>query len=159
MMISKCSQYCVRSPSHNWGSLNSTLEKLSFRADLALVNDQTACDNSQVCGPWIMVVWEWLVYLGGRSLSLSTPPPSALTSDLTVRPTQREMDTLPLSDYFPFACWMQALSQLGPTVVLDGACTWPFHPSKPGVIPDCLHRRLMSGSIAETMFYWRAAGK
>ena len=35
MMISKCSQYCVRSPSHNWGSLNSTLEKLSFRADLA----------------------------------------------------------------------------------------------------------------------------
>ena len=58
MMISKCSRYCVRSPSDNWASLNSSLVKLSFRADLALVNDQTACDNSQVCGPWIMVDWE-----------------------------------------------------------------------------------------------------
>ena len=72
-----------------------------------------------------MVVWE-MTCVSRWAFTLSIhPTPSALTSDLTVRPTQREMDTLALSDYFPLACWMQALSQLGPTVVLDGACTIP----------------------------------
>ena len=146
-MISKCSRYCFRSPSDNWGSLNSSLVKLRFRADLALVNDQTACDTSQVCEPWIMVDWE-MTCVSRWAFTHSSHPHPICTDIRFDIPNYTEGDRY-IGPFLIIFHWLiqQALSQLGPTAVLDGACTWPFHPSKSGLIPDCPHRRLKSGSI------------